>query len=198
MENRLLRSEEDVSRFAGAFARLCRNPVGTDYFIGADRVRAFFKARRMVGGYVVNAQAPLRYHAMIPEPQRASDSLEPFFAAGEACEIACFWLIRARLTSQERNYVYLRSAVDALAMGTRWIIGGSVSAKLARTQKRVLPRVLYTGPWDFHGSPTDAEIYCASWWQLLGLIAVAYSWTSTRDWTRRTWAALRGRRTRWC
>ena len=197
MDAQVLRSEDQIRLFAETFSGVCRNPVDLDYFANADCVRAFYRDGRMVGGYVVNARAPLRYLRMIPEAVRSEPPLASILADGNACEIACLWLSRARLTTQQRNNVYLLAAMDALATRRRWIVGGSISPKLAQTQKRVLPRVLYTGPWEYAGSPPEAQIYCAGWWQLATLIAAAYSRTTTEDFLRRNWARLCGRRTRW-
>lgn len=197
METQLLDSEAEIRPFAEMFSGVCRNPVDLDYFAGADRVRAFFRDGRMVGGYVVNARAPLRYLQMIPARQRTNPAISSILADGNACEIACLWLNRARLTTQQRNNVYLLAAMDALATRKRWIVGGSISPKLAQTQKRVLPHVLHTGPWDYEGSPPDAQVYCASWWQVAALIGAAYSRTTMEDLLRRNWARIRGRRTRW-
>lgn len=197
METQLLESDDQLSCFAESFSSVCPNPVELDYFTGADRVRAFFHDGQMVGGYVVNTRAPLRYQQMIPPPQRSEPALVAVLAEGNACEIACLWLKRVRLTAQQRNNVYLLAATDALATGRNWIVGGSISPKLAQTQKRVLPRVLYTGPWNYDGSPSQAQVYCAGWWQLAALITAAYSFTTLQDLARRNWARMRGRRARW-
>lgn len=200
MESALLRDPEHIREFFFNFGKLCRNPIDIDYFLCADTVRAFYKNGRMVGGYIINAQGPLRYHQMIPEPVRSSrPDLNRYLATGRACEITCFWLIRHALTVHERNAIYLFSAVDALRAGKRWILGGSVNVKAARTQKRVMPHVLYRGPWDFEGSPAQAQIYCSNWWELLGLITIAYSYTTVADavrgstqWLRRSRRRLAG------
>lgn len=197
MDSQLLYSHDQIRPFAEMFSSVCRNPVDIDYFGGADRVRAFFCGDHMVGGYVVNARQPLRYLQMIPGPQREQKAISSILDGGDACEIACLWLNRARLTTQQRNNVYLLAAMDALATRRRWVVGGSISPKLAQTQKRVLPRVLYTGPWDYEGSPPEAQIYCANWWQLAAMITAAYSRTTMEDFLRRNWARLRGQRTRW-
>lgn len=147
----------------------------------------------MIGGYAINSQGPLRYRQMIPEPARSDAGIAGYFDGNHACEITCFWLIRVHLTSQERNNVYLLSAVDALRARKKWIFGGSVHPKLARTQKRVMPNVVYRGPWDFEGSPAGAEVYCARWRQLFALIIVAYTSTSVMDLAKAARLALRRR-----
>ena len=197
MDTQLLHSDDQIRPFAEMFSSVCRNPVDMNYFSGADRVRAFYRGDRMVGGYVVNGKQPLRYLQMIPGPQREQKAISSILDGGDACEIACLSLHRARLTTQQRNNVYLLAAMDALATRRRWVVGGSISPKLAQTQKRVLPRVLYTGPWDYEGSPPEAQIYCANWWQLAAMITAAYSRTTMEDFLRRNWARLRGQRTRW-
>ncbi|MFV8836089.1 hypothetical protein [Aquisalimonas sp.] len=195
MESALLRDPESIREFFLNFGKLCKNPIDINYFLCADTVRAFYKDGRMVGGYIINSRGPLRYYEMIPEPARSRADIKRYLATGNACEITCFWLIRHALTAHERNAIYLFSAADALCAGKRWIFGGSVNVKAARTQKRVMPHVVYRGPWDFEGSPSQAQIYCSSWWELFGLIAVAYSWTTVADAARGGAQALRrGRR----
>lgn len=193
MKSMIIREANEIRKFSENFSRLCRNPIDPDYFLNADTVRAFYKKGRMIGGYTINSQGPLRYRQMIPEPVRSDVGIARYFDGDDACEITCFWLIRAHLTSQERNNVYLLSAVDALRARKKWIFGGSVHPKLARTQKRVLPNVVYRGPWDFEGSPSGAEVYCARWWQLFALIIVAYTSTSAMDWVKAARLALRRR-----
>ncbi|SEO82483.1 hypothetical protein [Aquisalimonas asiatica] len=195
MESALLRDPESIREFFFNFGKLCKNPIDINYFLCADTVRAFYKNGRMVGGYIINARGPLRYYQMMPESVRTRPDVQRYLARGNASEITCFWLIRHALTAHERNRIYLFSAVDALRSGKRWIFGGSVSPKAARTQKRVMPHVIYRGPWDFEGSPAQAQIYCSNWWELLGLITVAYSWTTVTDAMRGCGQALRrGRR----
>lgn len=193
MKSTIIRDKDEIRDFSENFSRLCSNPIDLDYFLNADTVRAFYKKGRMVGGYTINSRAPLRYRQMIPEPVRSGAGIARYFDRNDACEITCFWLIRVHLTSQERNNVYLLSAVDALRARKKWIFGGSVHPKLARTQKRVMPNVVYRGPWDFEGSPSGAEVYCARWWQLFALIIVAYTSTSVMDRVKAVRQTLRRR-----
>lgn len=196
MNSGILRDRDEIQEFFANFGQLCKNPINLSYFLNADRIRAFYKKGRMTGGYVVNTKGPLRYQQMIPEPDRSNAEISKYFEYGRSCEITCFWMVRARLTCQERNNVYLYSAYDALSMGTTWVFGGSVSVKLARTQKRVMPHVIYRGPWDFEGSPLCCQVYYANWWQLLVLVIGAYTYTTTMDLIKNAYVALRRARKR--
>ncbi|WP_290652032.1 hypothetical protein [Aquisalimonas sp.] len=191
MKSAILRDRDEIQEFFANFGQLCKNPININYFLNADRIRAFYKNGKMIGGYVVNTKGPLRYQQMIPEPARSREEISKYFENGKSCEITCFWMVRPRLTCQERNNVYLYSAYDALSMGTTWVFGGSVNVKLARTQKRVMPHVIYRGPWDFEGSPSCCQVYYANWWQLLALVIGAYAYTTTMDLIKNGYVALR-------
>jgi hypothetical protein len=140
--------------------------------------RGFFKDGEMVAGYLFNESAPFRYETLIPDEPRVKLQKLGYFVESTSCELACMWMRKGKLTSFERNAVYIRSTVDTFQTEKRYVIAGSVVEGLARLQKRTLPRTLYHGLLAKGGT---IEIYCATRYMMIIRIVVIALITYPRD-----------------
>ena len=158
LTTRILTSATELEAFAKTFEAMGGTAVPIDYLLQAQP-RGFFRGRELVAGYVLNTRAPFRYASWIPEAPRGGIAGRGLLVEPTSAELTCIWMAKGGLTKLERDNVYVRSGIDALRSGKRFIFGGSRVDALARSQKRVLSNTVYAGRATFDA---PCEIYYAS------------------------------------
>jgi len=171
LTTRILTSVTELEAFAKTFEAMGGTAVPIDYLLQA-RPRGFFRGPELVAGYVLNTRAPFRYASWIPEGPRGEITRRGLLVEPTSAELTCIWMAKGRLTKLERDNVYVRSGIDALRSGRRFVFGGSRVDALARSQKRVLSNTVYSGRATFDA---PCEIYHASRGMMVfNMIAAAF------------------------
>ncbi len=159
MRSKRLTSEQELADFQHEFQMRTPNPLALEFLRGAN-VIGYFLNDRLVAGYVINSQFPLRYFGWIPNVQSENQHYVARFRAGDASEICCIWMNKDLVSPFLRNIIYVSLTYFTLRFGKKYVFGGSISPKVAALQKAALPHVIYNGPTTLPGNPVG-EIYYA-------------------------------------
>lgn len=154
---RILRSDADLTSFARHYGARADVAVELPYLRRA-RVRAFFDGGAMVGGYVLNHNAPFRYLAALPGTDAellGADRGDQF------CEIICIWIDRG-VGQVDRMWLYSHCFVDFLWSRKRYALGGSSHPGVVAVQRQALPHLVYEGPAEADGKRFHATVYYGS------------------------------------
>lgn len=166
-----LNFSEGRAAFTARFSARTPNPIPEAYLAQCACV-GFADKGELIGGYLMNLTIPHRYVDMIPEPARGADT-QKYLADGACVELACMWMDRDLITPGQRMLVYGHALYDSLTAGRKWIVCGTVTAKVGDIHKLGFRRQIYRGPMTFPGQP-HGEIYAASRAEILRRIPAAY------------------------
>ncbi|MFN3851692.1 MAG: hypothetical protein ACK4NY_19805 [Spirosomataceae bacterium] len=106
----------------------------------------FVKGEKVLGGYVLNGNAPYRYLSFFNEEQKELLLNTHMLREEELLEITCNW-IAPRLSFNEWIYYYgfmfIHTLWVAIKLNKRKIIGGSVVPRLQLMQRQILTKLIY-------------------------------------------------------
>jgi hypothetical protein len=177
MNIKYLISKNELISFQTEFVNRATNPLDLNY-LSQSKVRGFLVRGELVGGYVLNSKGPFRYFNWVPKNVNNINKISHFFV--DAVEITCIWINHEKISKFNRNIIYLMAIIDGLLSKKRYIIGGSINAKVASIQKEVLKQTIYKGEVELPGQPTG-EIYASNWLQALYWVSVIFISESVKD-----------------
>lgn len=106
----------------------------------------FVRKGKIIGGYVLNTQAPYRYLSIFDEQQKEILLKSHLLKEEELIEITCIWM-NQRITSFAWVYYYLfmflHTLYLAISLNKKRIIGGSVLPKIQLVQRQILTKPIY-------------------------------------------------------
>ncbi len=146
----------DIVRYCRRYEALLgfEAPLG---YLARHRARGLFDNGKLVGGYVLNQEAPFRYLSLMPEEARGEFDLP----LEDLVEIGCVWM-EPRLSLEPRLALYSAIARELGAMGKTHILGGSVGETAMRQQTLALPNPVFRGPARFGDLTLPLWLYSGS------------------------------------
>ncbi|RYE59228.1 MAG: hypothetical protein EOP48_01535 [Sphingobacteriales bacterium] len=133
----------DVKKYAEFYRKASDFPIAlqTDYLEQCELVRIFLNDGEIIGGYVLNSKAPLRFSQCVDD---ASKYMEVFEDAIELVALAVTYK-----SKPFRLFFYYTMTYDVLRIlleaKKKWILGCTTVEKLRKFNSHALPHDLFVG-----------------------------------------------------
>lgn len=155
--------------------------IDPDYLRRVRQVTVLYRTARpdeFLGGYIINADPPLRYFAAPGELAR-DRSLAPLaLREQDLVEIGAIWFgkYRSPLREVHRLLFFVAMIRDALKTDRPFILGGSFIRQIQDFQRQVLPVLIYEDRVTVGGFTGSLQLYVGSrkgvWLRLVRTLAV--------------------------
>lgn len=138
-------SESLLENFQSLYQQKSNVSLSVEY-LKQGHPMMFIRNGKIIGGYVLNAQAPYRYLSIFDEKQKEILLKSHLLKEEELIEITCIWM-NPKITSFEWISYYLfmffHTLYLAIKLNKKRIIGGSVLPKIQLIQRQILSKLIY-------------------------------------------------------
>ena len=153
---RRARDTGELDAFAAGYA------AATGYRADPDLLRfarsfVAVRAKRVVGGFVLNVEPPFRTLLRVPDHQRSRLSHE--FPATDTVELTCVWLAPQARTQLASAVLWSHLAWQTSRQGRARVVFGTDIDALRRIYERTGPRLLYEGEVWMDGHERHGWVY---------------------------------------
>jgi hypothetical protein len=157
LKSKMIVSDEDLNVFLSEYNSKNVAPLSTEELKKAQ-VRVFYMSgsNKIVAGYCLNCSPPFRYLDIIPRD--AANDILAQLGEKNICEGYAAWIDKS-VKSKQRLFFYLVSMMDALRKRKKYILSGTMVAKIKEKQMMMLPYLIYEGTAEAHGKVVTGWAY---------------------------------------
>jgi hypothetical protein len=168
----------ELDAFADGYASASGYRVGREY-LARGQVFVAVRARRVVGGFVLNVAPPFRTMLRLPEPARRRLASE--FPANDTVELTCVWLAPQARGPVASATLWGKLVWHASRRGRRRVVFGTEVDRLRRLYELTGPQLLYEGEVQVDGRPRHGWVYsiAAERWPSTLLRVLLWRWAPT-------------------
>jgi hypothetical protein len=170
----------ELDAFGDGYASASGYRVEREY-LARSQVFVAVRAKRVVGGFVLNVAPPFRTMLRLPEPARRSLASE--FPSDDTVELACVWLAPQSRGPLASAALWARLVWHASRRGRRHVVFGTEVDRLRRRYELTGARLLYEGEVRVDGRSRHGWVYSipVERWPSTLLRVVLWGWAPVRS-----------------